>query len=55
MIYTDTDIGAGMETGAALADKDGAGAHNLTVVALYAQPFAVAVASVLTGSLTFFM
>jgi hypothetical protein len=49
------NIFTGMKAGAALTEKNGSGVDGLAVVALYAKTLAVAVASVSTGSLSFFM
>ncbi len=55
VIPAHADVGAGVEFGAALADEDGTGEHELATEALYAKPLAVAVPTVACGSLTFFM
>ena len=49
------DVVAGVELGAALADKDGAGGDELAPVALHAEALAVTVATVACRPLTFFM
>src|SRR5512132_2301786 len=46
VVAAETDAGAGMEAGAALADDDVAGNHQLAAVLLDAQPPAGAVAAV---------
>lgn len=55
VIATDANIVARVEASAALADEDGAGLDGLSIVAFDAEAFAVAIATVLTGSLTFFV
>lgn len=55
VVVADPDIRTRVETGAALANEDCACEHGLAVVAFDAETLAVAVAPVLTGSLSFFM
>ena len=55
VILADTDIVAGMDSGAALSDNDIAGNDGLTVSLLYAKTLRLTVAAVLGGTDTFFM
>lgn len=55
VVVADSDIVAGMEARSALADQNGSRGDGLAVIPLDAETLAVAVASVLTGSLTFLM
>ena len=55
MIATDAHVGSRLVLGTPLTDKDGACVHELGIANLEAKPFAVAVASVLDGSLSFFV
>ena len=55
VILADTDIVAGMDSGAALSDNDIAGNDGLTVSLLYAKALRLTVATVLSRTDTFFM
>ena len=55
VVFSTSNILTWVETGSALADEDCACLDIVTVVAFYAETLAVAVASVFTGSLTFFV
>lgn len=55
VVVAHPDVRSRVETGAALANQDCACENCLPVIALNAETFAVAVAPVLTGSLSFFM
>mgnify|MGYP007122527810 FL=1 len=55
VVASDADVCAGMEASAALADDDVAGDYLLATELLDAKPFGIAIASVPTGSLSFFM
>lgn len=55
VVVADAHVVARMEARTALADQNGTCQYGLSIVALDAQSLAVAVASVLTGSLTFFV
>ena len=50
VIAADTDVGAGVDVGAALAHKNVAGENELTVSALGAKALGVRVAAVLRGA-----
>lgn len=55
VVVAHADVRSRVETGAALANQDCACENSLAVIALNSEPLAVAVAPVLTGSLSFFM
>ena len=55
VVLTLTDIGAGMDLGSALSDKDIAGENKLTVGSLGAKTLRLTVAAVLGRTHTFFM
>ena len=55
VVAAETDVLAGQELGAALADDDVAGDDGLAAEFLHAEAFAGAIAPVLDGSLTFLM
>ena len=55
VILADTDIVAGMDSGAALSDNDIACNDGLTVSLLYAKALRLTVATVLSRTDTFFM
>ena len=55
VIPTHTDVVAGVELGAALADKNGTGEDELAAKAFHPKALTVAVAAVACRSLTFFM
>src|SRR5687767_14908206 len=55
MILADTDIGAGVELGAALADQNVAGDHDLLAELLHAQPLAGGIAAVARTAACFLM
>ena len=50
VIAADTDVGAGVDVGAALADQDVAGQNELTVAALDAQALGLGVTAVTGGA-----
>jgi len=55
MVAPHTDVAAGVELGAALADENGAGENKLPAIPFDAETLAVTVTAVPCGSLTFFM
>ena len=55
VIAADTDVGAGVDVGAALADQDVAGQNELTISALGAKALGLGITAVLGGAHTFFM
>lgn len=55
VIIADPHIVSRVKASSALADENGTGIDRLAVVALDAKAFAVAVAPVFTGSLSFFV
>ena len=55
MVGTHTDVGTGMDVGAALANQNVAGENELTVSALGAKALGLGVTAVLGGAHTFFM
>ena len=55
VVAADADVFPGEMLGAALANDDGASFDKLLVAALEAEAFAVAVAAVFRGTLSFFM
>src|SRR5579871_6291989 len=55
VILAHGDVGAGMHLGAALTDKDVAGKHDFTAVALDAETLTVGVASVARRTACFFV
>src|SRR5579885_1846532 len=54
-IAATTDIGARVDAGAALAHDDGAGAHELAVVAFHAEHLGLAVAAITRTANALFM
>jgi hypothetical protein len=54
-VATDTDVLAGDELAAALADDDAAGGDEFATKSFYAEALAYAIAAVLYATLTFFM
>ena len=50
-----TNVVAGTETGAALTDDDGTGAHSFAAEGFDSEKFGIAVATVAAAGLTFFM
>ena len=55
VIAADTDVGAGVDVGAALADQDVAGEDELTISALGTKALGLGITAVLGGAHTFFM
>ena len=55
VVLATTDVLAGVDMGAVLADENLAGLHGLTVITLGAQTLAARVATVAGGTETFFV
>lgn len=55
IVFTDTDIVAGMELRAALTNENVAGKHFLTVGTLHTKAFCLAVSAVVRRACSFFM
>ena len=55
IVFTDTDVVAGMEFGASLADENISRKHGLAVRTLYAETFCLAVSAVVRGARSLFM
>ena len=55
IVAANTNVGAGVDVGAALADQDVAGQNELTISALGAKALGLGITAVLGGAHTFFM